>query len=791
MAFKTAAEMFGDGGGFGPAVPYDTSNPPGTSSGNRGIQFGEQLTAAIANRTHYALALNDEDLNTRLVDFETDGLDAAYDLGTAGPAGGGRVITKDAGAVKTSSAHSAITGDTTSDPSHFQADSLADTAGSSIGYDFRGKRSAANGQTGNDPTAGYLDRRVFAKGSGNTVVTHAAAATVNPGGAAPATIRLGAGTFHSSSVSDLIQEYDLIEVSGTAAHDGIYLITGLGAADTDVTVELLDGLTPSFVADEGCTISVYRLRFGSFGSHTSRGQLTGVVLAGMSGAPTVLDLVPGRNRSTVTDSGAANALRVLIRNAAGAVSEATSVDYLGRTLHSLRRSAILETKDQNIWGGDYISLKDYLDPGMGHVIAAGIDEVTASEFYAGFLSLREIDATAPGVTPGATLMTFTGASPSQGEVLFNAALTSEPDFVALVSPLGTYVEITGSAGGGAYDGLYLIDTVTENGNGGFFVKNIDGTTTSHFPTSGTFTIGRIFAGSVLGHNRNMTMAAGGILKTGGGSPIIAENVLGGSGLAESTALALTNGSLNSAYLLRCFVPDAAVSQNRVELVYIDNAGNIKVRNSLIGGHGAEDVPGFLVGSTHANAGYWYETARDIVYWIPAEVAQLIYEGTFGSSGNEQFFQFEDSGSFPFSYSLRSRVDFANAALPLSTILPEGAELTRYGAVVKPGSARTGGNRIALRGYKYQKTDITDTSAPIAQSGGILSAAIEDDGTTNWQSVEASPTAGTLFNTKLVSSSDQANALILKLVCGNDAGTNLDALLGFFVGIKFVGPSSSY
>lgn len=81
MPFKSAAEMFGDGGGFGPAVPYSTSNPPGTSAGNRGIQFGEQLTAAIANRTSYALAENTDDLNTRLSVFETGGLDAAYEAG--------------------------------------------------------------------------------------------------------------------------------------------------------------------------------------------------------------------------------------------------------------------------------------------------------------------------------------------------------------------------------------------------------------------------------------------------------------------------------------------------------------------------------------------------------------------------------------------------------------------------------------------------------------------------------------------------------------------------------------
>jgi len=99
MAIKRKEEMFGDGGGFGPAVPVDTSNPPGHSAGNRGIAFGEAVTAAGANRSSYALAVNDEDLEDRLLEFETSGLDAAYRLGAANVAGGGRVIDVDGGSV--------------------------------------------------------------------------------------------------------------------------------------------------------------------------------------------------------------------------------------------------------------------------------------------------------------------------------------------------------------------------------------------------------------------------------------------------------------------------------------------------------------------------------------------------------------------------------------------------------------------------------------------------------------------------------------------------------------------
>ena len=49
---------------WGPTVPRNASEAERIKI--IGIGFGEQLTASIANRTHYSLCLNDEDLNTRL-----------------------------------------------------------------------------------------------------------------------------------------------------------------------------------------------------------------------------------------------------------------------------------------------------------------------------------------------------------------------------------------------------------------------------------------------------------------------------------------------------------------------------------------------------------------------------------------------------------------------------------------------------------------------------------------------------------------------------------------------------
>jgi hypothetical protein len=69
MAIKKAAVLFGDDGANGKRVPIALSRPTTDSAygvNNRAIGFGEQLTSMIANRPLYALALNDEDLESQI-----------------------------------------------------------------------------------------------------------------------------------------------------------------------------------------------------------------------------------------------------------------------------------------------------------------------------------------------------------------------------------------------------------------------------------------------------------------------------------------------------------------------------------------------------------------------------------------------------------------------------------------------------------------------------------------------------------------------------------------------------
>lgn len=265
---KTAAEMFGDGAGFGAAVPYSTSNPPGTAAGNRGIQFGEQLTAAIANRTHYALCLNDEDLNTRLVSWETGGLNAAYRLGSVATPGGGRSITIDAGAVETVSSNSAAniyTRDRWN--ASLRANMNADTAHGGIGVDVHAKQAGI-------PYAFFLARA--AQDLTGSSITDPDTGTLNLGAAGVDRLYIG-----PDSTSRFIPGVDAIEVT-TTAFAGAYMV--LSVAGTYVELRKLDGSTPSFTANTAVSYRVYRLPFRVSASADNTAALPGgITMSGLLG----------------------------------------------------------------------------------------------------------------------------------------------------------------------------------------------------------------------------------------------------------------------------------------------------------------------------------------------------------------------------------------------------------------------------------------------------------------------------------------------------------------------------
>jgi hypothetical protein len=328
MAIKTAAEMFGDGGGFGPAVPYSTANPPGTSAGNRGIQFGEQLTAAISNRPHYALALNDEDLNMRLASFETGGLNAAYDLGTLGPAGGGRSITIDAGAVALNVANTAMYGQDIAN-----AGLRVSNTGASING-VVGVEHVSNGGA----YSHFLGRRRGGGAGDTTDLSGVGGATLNVGGAGATRITTTTpGTFfHVSGATELMLGVDMLEISGAPGYNGLYIIHALGPTDTTAELRRLDGSSPVFPANTACTYTPYRPTFATGDQGTSQPVVNGGFFAGAPEASQPALLVIGGASGILNTSGgreyggSTRALRIGYRALTGAVSTATEFDTFGR-----------------------------------------------------------------------------------------------------------------------------------------------------------------------------------------------------------------------------------------------------------------------------------------------------------------------------------------------------------------------------------------------------------------------------------------------------------------------------
>ncbi len=493
MPIKTAAEMFGDDAGFGAAVPFSITNPAGTGTGNRGIAFGEQLTAEIANRPHYALALNDEDLNTRLAAFETGGLNGAYDGGTIGPAGSGRDITKDNGAVEVVMTHASTLGDTQNDPAGFRAVALTANTVAAHGFEFVGKRSASDALTGDDPVGGFVDRRAVAmSGTTNTVVAYNTPATLNPGGASPTVCRLTSGKFHTAGVTDLfsgntngILTGDLVVVTdcSVAAHNGVYCIFSFSGSNTDVVLRTLGGGTPTFGSGATCNVTVYRRQFRTSGLASSE-------FRGLPRTASALDVLGGSRTDwtniaggAVLDGGALAALRVRSVGNDGTPYTAAYFDSRGRLRGGQDLANYVNDFDKNsglaaAYRSDLIA-----DGSIGFLSSKDTDLDTAHSTAFGFMSLNQLrtDSFTPAVALAGVTMEFTANSPIDGEVLFDAAQDAN---VLTGFPTGSILRIGSDD---AFAGDYMIGSKITSGNKGFHIVRLDDTVPDHFPTSGTFT----------------------------------------------------------------------------------------------------------------------------------------------------------------------------------------------------------------------------------------------------------------------------------------------------------------
>lgn len=485
MTFKSSAQLFGDGGAHGAQVPINLTNPPGTAAANRGVQFGEQVTAAIANRIAYALGLNTDDLNTRIADFETTGLDAAYRLGAVNVAGGGRVVTLNGGAIETRSTLATLLA-TDKANAHFRADATGDSIDGSGGFDFCGFVGASVAT----PRFGYMDRRSYAWNSARTVVSTSQAATLNAAAVGGDTVTLGSGQWKDGSGNtDLLLSYDIVEIlSGTFR--GLYLLNTL-ATQTRATLRHLSGETPVFTASTAVTLRVYRPILSTATGYSVNGGTQSFMQGGttLSSLPSgstsdgSLRLIPAGRGGLDSDGtdGARYALRVLQADAAGALSVVTTIDGAGSvrsaasvmSVGAARRSAGSAFGNPAFYAAQATANTTYE---VGMVAQAQIG--TLANFY-GLAGLEAVDTTTAFTFPTSGTGSGTGFDSGTGQTVLYGQI------IEIVTPT-------------AQAGFYNARSVATDR---VVLEYLDGTAVSGFPTDGSAGTFRYHGGGVLGRRR--------------------------------------------------------------------------------------------------------------------------------------------------------------------------------------------------------------------------------------------------------------------------------------------------
>jgi len=508
MAFKTKEEMFGDGGGFGPVVPYSVANPPGTSAGNRGIQFGEQLTAAIANRTHYALALNDEDLNTRLSVFETDGLDAAYRGGALATPGAGRLITKDGGAVETTSTLAAQYAD---DPAnaHFRADALGDTT-SGGGFDFRGSAASV-------PAYGVLSRVNCAVSGAYTTMAASEAVTLNPGGVGGDVIRFAGAVNDGTNTDIALDGLDFVELTGAGAYNGVYRVYAIGPATTDLVLRQLDGGVPSFASGTAAT----SLFFVANTATSALASSAGLAVSATDNEDAALAIF-GRDMDGTLGTGPNYALAFYAQREDGSSPGALAYFTSTGRLKSAVTADGLSTKAREIeWaeGGLPIINVNKSEGGLNGYHEVGLlvrDEDGSTSSYAGLETRgRIIESTVFGVNSS---INGTFAAPMGRVILPDSDGTPPPPtgqfhgfWAALVQPGATLVKILTGTGAGRYYrlGSVTVDAVVTNPDE-ITLTHLDGSALSpgELPTAGALTFAFYSCTTVGGRAAPITVDSG-------------------------------------------------------------------------------------------------------------------------------------------------------------------------------------------------------------------------------------------------------------------------------------------
>jgi hypothetical protein len=720
MAIKTAAEIFGDGSGGNPQVPIDLNNPPGFNANNRGTAFGEQVTSAIKNRTPYALALNDEDLNTRLALFEVGGIDTAYDLGGAAVPGGGRQVTKDAGAIETISALSASYADDIMN-AHFRANMLNDTVAGSTGFDASSLQNNSNG---------FVDRQRFPTfATSNTLVNLGEAALLNPGGALPTTVRLtGGGSFHNAGTTELPLGVDFVEVIGSASDDGLYFVASLGGTDPDAVLQKIDGTSPTFTSNEAITVNLHRTRIRTH-------DYVDIVGGPGSGVADTLRIYPNRHYDdSDEDEGAFRALSVFHRADDGTAVRAMEIDWAGRYIHSLDTSDLDAADVRNQFMGVPTTFRELasasVDAEASHVVLSSVQAAPGTRLdFLGLHALTDADHVFGGT------ITYKATSPTNGRV-DGTSVVGGPDWGLGLYPGATVVRIASGNG----QGWYFLKSIDESVPDELVLLNLDGTLPSHFPVSGTAPV-QVYAPQALGRYPQMPVADIGAA-AGGWEFMTPYATLASGDETDAVALALHAANRTGANnaLIRGFQGEAGGGSNAKEVFRVERTGAV-LASASIQAEGDVKIEG-------SGGEFNYNTARSKERDVPLGQAVVDTNGTA---------QWQHASASGVIDRLNSLDNANNCFVPL--LLPVGVTLTLVEAIVQMGATRAAaGDRVQLA----VKQLVQDWSSPFNQTVNDLSALQSAVDNTNKQLLPSAAMSHTVV---------QDAVYYVQLLSGNDGGAH--------------------
>ena len=129
-----------------------------------------------------------------------------------------------------------------------------------------------------------------------------------------------------------------------------------------------------------------------------------------------------------------------------------------------------------------------------------------------------------------------------------------------------------------------------------------------------------------------------------------------------------------------------------------------------------------------------------------------------------------------AHSRTSQHDFARLVMDLSALLPDGATLTQVEAIVTPGAARAGANRMNM--FLSRQTPNFGTPAIPVALGPLFS--VFDDTTGSVQVLDTGA---------MTEAINRTSDLVLQIIAGDDAGTNKDDVHAIRVSYDDPGPQN--